>query len=185
MPGIRIILTAEDLHGLGPLPCQAAPPDTTINAPPYDVLARDDGKREVKIFPDHHCNWLQIQENTADSTHTFYLHGIMDSILGLKHPFAPYYRRPIEKLEFNGTDWHVVSDYLRDLANPKKDGKDPENYINFVNMLPTGFSAKVTLNLKNISLLKAIDYSCQQAGLRFVIDTWAVIIDLPQSMPGK
>jgi 5,5'-dehydrodivanillate O-demethylase len=73
--------------------------------PRWDVLVREDGRREVKAFPIHDCNWLQIQENTADSTHTFYLHGIMDVRLGTKHPFAPYYRRPIDKLEFSFCEW--------------------------------------------------------------------------------
>jgi hypothetical protein len=50
--------------------------------PRWDVLVREDGKREIKMFPTHDCNWLQIQENTADSTHTFYLHGVMDVKLG-------------------------------------------------------------------------------------------------------
>lgn len=75
--------------------------------PRWDVLAREDGKREIKMFPTHYCNWLQIQENTADSTHTYYLHGVMDRVLGLKHPFAPYYRRPIEKLEFSYCEWGI------------------------------------------------------------------------------
>jgi 5,5'-dehydrodivanillate O-demethylase len=86
---------------LGPDPARAP------LLPRWDVLVRADGKREVKVFPVHHCNWLQIQENTADSTHTFYLHGIMDQRIGLKHPFAPYYRRPIEKLEFKPCEWGI------------------------------------------------------------------------------
>jgi len=73
--------------------------------PRWDVLVREDGAREVKVFPIHDCNWLQIQENTADSTHTYYLHGEMDERMGFKHPFAPYYRRPIEKLEFSYCEW--------------------------------------------------------------------------------
>src|SRR5260370_3015601 len=40
MPGVRLVLTAEDIADLGPLPCQAAIPDTTIAMPPYPVLAR-------------------------------------------------------------------------------------------------------------------------------------------------
>lgn len=75
--------------------------------PRWDVLVREDGRREIKMFPTHECNWLQIQENTADSTHTFFLHGVMDQQLGLKHPFAPYYRRPIEKLEFSTCEWGI------------------------------------------------------------------------------
>src|SRR5688572_14316185 len=73
--------------------------------PRWDVLAREDGVREVKVFPIHDCNWLQIQENTADSTHTYYLHGEMDKRMGFKHPFAPYYRRPIERMEFSYCEW--------------------------------------------------------------------------------
>ena len=75
--------------------------------PRWDVLVREDGRREIKVFPNHACNWLQIQENTADSTHTFFLHGVMDQKLALKHPFAPYYRRPIEKLEFAYCEWGI------------------------------------------------------------------------------
>src|SRR5688500_4360735 len=75
--------------------------------PRWDVLVREDGARSIKVFPTHYCNWLQIQENTADSTHTFFLHGVMDQALGLRHPFAPYYRRPIEKLEFSYCDWGI------------------------------------------------------------------------------
>lgn len=86
---------------LGPDPARAP------LLPRWDVLVREDGKRAIKIFPTHHCNWLQIQENTADSTHTFFLHGVMDQALGLRHPFAPYYRRPIEKLEFSYCEWGI------------------------------------------------------------------------------
>jgi 5,5'-dehydrodivanillate O-demethylase len=75
--------------------------------PRWDVLAREDGQREVWTFPTHHCNWVQIQENTADSTHTYYLHGIMDKRLGNKHPFAAYYRQPIEKLEWEPCEWGI------------------------------------------------------------------------------
>ena len=39
--GTRLVLTAEDIAGLGPLPCQVALPDTQIAVPPYPVLARD------------------------------------------------------------------------------------------------------------------------------------------------
>jgi 5,5'-dehydrodivanillate O-demethylase len=31
----------------------------------------------------------------------------MDAALGIKHPFAPYYRRPIEKLEFSTCEWGI------------------------------------------------------------------------------
>jgi 5,5'-dehydrodivanillate O-demethylase oxygenase subunit len=73
--------------------------------PRWDVTVREDGERLIRIFPVHRCNWLQIQENTADSTHTVFLHGVMDQKLGTNHPFAAYYRRPIEKLEWEFCEW--------------------------------------------------------------------------------
>ena len=40
-PGVRLVLTAEDLADLGPLPCMIELPDTKIAVPPYPVLARE------------------------------------------------------------------------------------------------------------------------------------------------
>ncbi len=42
MPGVRLILTAEDLSELAPMPCVVALPGVKIDAPPYHVLARDE-----------------------------------------------------------------------------------------------------------------------------------------------
>jgi len=44
MPGVRLVLTADDaeIAALGPMPCVAMPPDLTVEAPPYPVLARDE-----------------------------------------------------------------------------------------------------------------------------------------------
>ena len=66
---------------------------------------REDGKRLIQVFPTHRCNWVQIQENTANSTHTFYLHGVMDKVLETNHPLAAYYRRPIVRTEFKPCEW--------------------------------------------------------------------------------
>jgi carbon-monoxide dehydrogenase large subunit len=41
MPGVRLVLAADDIADLGPLPCQVELPDTKIAVPPYPVLARD------------------------------------------------------------------------------------------------------------------------------------------------
>ena len=41
MPGVRLILTAEDVAELGPLPCFGIPPDQTIDVPTYPILAAD------------------------------------------------------------------------------------------------------------------------------------------------
>ena len=41
MPGVRLVLTADDIADLGNLPCEAAIPDVKMTVPPYPVLARD------------------------------------------------------------------------------------------------------------------------------------------------
>jgi 5,5'-dehydrodivanillate O-demethylase len=82
-------------------------PERAPLLPRWDVLVREDGVREVRVHPLHHCNWLQIQENTADSTHTYYLHGRMNEVLGVGHPFAPYYLRPIERYEYSYCEWGI------------------------------------------------------------------------------
>ena len=105
--------------------------------PRWDVLVREDGKREIKMFPTHHCNWLQIQENTADSTHTFFLHGVMDQKLGLKHPFAPYYRRPIEKLEFSNCEWGIDKVIVYGGDVPEKEVRPPLIFPNILR-IPNG-----------------------------------------------
>ena len=42
MPGVVLVLTGADTAELGDLPCQGAVPDTTIEVPPYPILARDE-----------------------------------------------------------------------------------------------------------------------------------------------
>ncbi len=44
LPGVRLVLTAQDqeIAALGLLPCTEAPPDVTVDVPPYPVLARDE-----------------------------------------------------------------------------------------------------------------------------------------------
>jgi len=39
LPGVRLVLTAEDVAELGSLPCTASVPDQTIAVPPYPILA--------------------------------------------------------------------------------------------------------------------------------------------------
>ena len=86
----------------------------------------------------------------------------------------------IDKVQFKNADWPTLITYFQDIANPQKSTAASKTYIHFINLLPSQFSAKVTLDLKNVSLLQAIEKACQQTGLRYVIDTWAVFIDLPE-----
>src|SRR5262244_898195 len=40
-PGVRLVLTGDDIADLGPLPCMIELPDTKIAVPSYPVLARE------------------------------------------------------------------------------------------------------------------------------------------------
>jgi aerobic carbon-monoxide dehydrogenase large subunit len=41
MAGVRLVLTAAETPGLGPLPCMGLPPGLELKAPPYPILAAD------------------------------------------------------------------------------------------------------------------------------------------------
>ena len=71
--------------------------------PRWDVMVREDGKRNIVVLPVHNCNWLQIQENTVDTIHTYYLHGHMSVVKNLPTlAQGGYFYRPI-----TGYDWAV------------------------------------------------------------------------------
>lgn len=82
----------------------------------------------------------------------------------------------VDRVSFEAAEWKKVSDYFVKLANEKKEG----DYINFINLLPSNYSRKVTLELTDVTLLRAIEIACEQAGFTYVIDTNAVIVELPQ-----
>lgn len=44
MPGVALVLTAEDLEELGDLPCEGVPPGVDVAVPPYPLLARGQAK---------------------------------------------------------------------------------------------------------------------------------------------
>jgi carbon-monoxide dehydrogenase large subunit len=41
MAGVRLVLTGAETAELGPLPCEAAPPDVNLVVPPYPILAHE------------------------------------------------------------------------------------------------------------------------------------------------
>ncbi|HEY3118576.1 MAG TPA: Rieske 2Fe-2S domain-containing protein, partial [Chloroflexota bacterium] len=78
------------------------PPDKQPVLPHWDLLVREDGAREWEVHPALACNWLQCEENTADVTHTFFLHsysfykrGLFDGS-GFGRPFVDYGFQPFE-----------------------------------------------------------------------------------------
>ncbi|HZU05245.1 MAG TPA: aromatic ring-hydroxylating dioxygenase subunit alpha [Chloroflexota bacterium] len=81
---------------MGPMPAPLLPR--------WDVLVRQDGERQLEIRP-LDCNWLQAMENTADVTHTYFLHGHTLHLRGVDNPGVRYYYRPFKKYGFKRFEW--------------------------------------------------------------------------------
>lgn len=70
--------------------------------PMWDILARTDVGVRIDLQDDLECNWLQIEENAADVTHTVYLHSRafaelgMDDGSGFNAPLTEYGFQPFE-----------------------------------------------------------------------------------------
>ncbi len=54
--------------------------------PLWDIIAHKDGRFRIDLQDDLACNWLQVQENAADVTHTIYLHSHALAAKGLPDP---------------------------------------------------------------------------------------------------
>ena len=112
-------------------------PEKAPLLPRWDVLVREDGARTIRMFPVHECNWLQIQENTPDSTHTFYLHAGIANSLGLKHPFVPFYDRPIIDYGWEFCEWGIDKTLTYGGDVPEIEIRPPMIFPNLLR-IPTG-----------------------------------------------
>lgn len=80
-------------------------PEPVPLLPDWEFLSRKDGLRFFVIY-DSNYNWLQAMENSMDSTHTYFLHGVMlrktmpEKWQETYNEILDYYNRPIEKYEF-------------------------------------------------------------------------------------
>jgi 5,5'-dehydrodivanillate O-demethylase oxygenase subunit len=124
----------QELGGLlfvymGPLPAPLLPR--------WDTLVRKDGTRVVEIRPDLTCNWLQAQENTADTTHTYYLHGHMMAQKGIKWESAAYYYRPIVKYDFSLCEWGITKTLFYGGDQPGEEIRPPLIFPNILR-IPEG-----------------------------------------------
>jgi 5,5'-dehydrodivanillate O-demethylase oxygenase subunit len=74
-------------------------PDPAPLLPRWAPLVSTAGTRRICVLPLLNCNWLQIMENSVDTTHTYYLHGHMMHQQGMGDR-AAYYYRPIQEYDF-------------------------------------------------------------------------------------
>jgi 5,5'-dehydrodivanillate O-demethylase len=106
--------------------------------PRWDVLARADGKRTIVVLPTHSCNWLQIQENTVDSVHTYYLHGHMSVVKNLPTlGQGRYFYRPITDYDWGVCDWGIEKTLAYGGDNPEIEIRPPLIFPNILR-IPEG-----------------------------------------------
>lgn len=124
----------QELGGL--LFTYMGPPEKQPLLPRWDVLVRNDGTREIEIRPVLHCSWLQAQENSADSTHVYFLHHNYDAIRRGERPGLDLtHGRPLERFGFQRSRWGILKSLFYG-------GDDPqiiyERPLIFPNMLRLG-----------------------------------------------
>jgi 5,5'-dehydrodivanillate O-demethylase len=79
--------------------------------PRWDILAWTDGQRRLTRQETLNCNWLQAMENSADITHTYFLHGRMMYERGFRGRSVDYYLRPFEQYGFQLFEWGLLKSW--------------------------------------------------------------------------
>jgi len=136
--GIRIATyPVQQLSGLlfvymGPDPAKAP------LLPRWDVLANTTLPKKILVMPDHNCNWLQITENTADSVHTYYLHGHMSKVENLATAeIGVFFYRPIESYDWSTSQWGVEKTIVYGGERPEIEIRPPLVFPNILR-IPEG-----------------------------------------------
>jgi 5,5'-dehydrodivanillate O-demethylase oxygenase subunit len=106
--------------------------------PRWDVLARTDRPKFIRVMPRHACNWLQIHENTADSVHTYYLHGHMSKEMNLPTlSTGVFFYRPIESYDWSISEWGVEKSLVYGGDRPEIEIRPPLVFPNILR-IPEG-----------------------------------------------
>ncbi len=96
----RIKLKAYPAQALGGLVFIYMGPSPAPILPKWDVLSWTDGQRKMERQEILNCNWLQAQENSADVTHTYFLHSHSLYKLGERDRGTMRLYRPLERYGF-------------------------------------------------------------------------------------
>ena len=117
---------------MGPQPAEAPP------LPHWDVLVRTDRPRTIRVMPIHACNWLQAQENTVDSVHTYYLHGHMSVVYNLPTlAIGGYFYRPIQSYDWAISRWGIEKSLVYGGDKPEVEVRPPLIFPNILR-IPEG-----------------------------------------------
>jgi 5,5'-dehydrodivanillate O-demethylase len=134
--GIRIAAYPVEAYG-GLLFVYMGPPEHQPLLPHWDVLARSDRPKRIRVLPVHRCNWLQIQENTADSVHTYYLHGHALTVAGIDLPGRDYFYRPIVGYDWSVSEWGIEKTLEYGGEHPETEIRPPLIFPNILR-IPEG-----------------------------------------------
>jgi len=104
----RIRLTAYPARALGGLVFIYMGPEPAPVLPPWDVLVWTDGHRMLRRQPVLNCSWLQAQENSADITHTYFLHSHTLYTQGRRDRGTMRLYRPFERYGFQPFEWGQI-----------------------------------------------------------------------------
>lgn len=96
--------------------------------PNWDILVRRDGVRHFEVQEDLACNWMQIQENAVDVTHTYYTHSKYFEHFGMSDGSG--FDKPFKSFGFQKFDWGIVKSWEYEGA-----GRGFGNLMVFPNML--------------------------------------------------
>jgi len=121
----------QELGGL--LFTYMGPPERQPLLPRWDTMVWEGGQRVIRRLETLNCNWLQAEENSADVTHTYFLHGHTMRMKGL--PGGGYYYRPFEQFGFQPFEWGVLKSWRYSAGQgmgPERGGGNP---LIFPNML--------------------------------------------------
>jgi 5,5'-dehydrodivanillate O-demethylase len=97
----------EELGGL--LFAYLGPPERKPLLPRWDILL-DKEQRRILLQP-LACNWLQAEENSADITHTFFLHGWTMVSKG-REAYSRHYTRPLAQYGFQPFKWGLLKSWV-------------------------------------------------------------------------
>jgi 5,5'-dehydrodivanillate O-demethylase len=128
----------EKLAGL--LFIYMGPPERKPLLPRWDVLVRRDGKRTLEVHEVLRCNWLQAMENSADTVHTYYLHGHMMKTKGIAE--GAYFYRPIEDYDWELCEWGIIKRCDYGGSRPEHEVRPPLVFPNILR-IPQGYTEAV------------------------------------------
>jgi 5,5'-dehydrodivanillate O-demethylase oxygenase subunit len=131
----RVSQKAYPVESLGGILWVYMGPQPAPLVPRWDILVWTDGFRKLMRQEDLNCNWLQIQENSADVTHTYFLHAHQMWLRGTRHRGIERLYRPFKRYGFQPFEWGLIKTWQYDAGKTFPAETGAGNPLLFPNML--------------------------------------------------